>query len=366
MNRILIIFLLFFLSFIILPFGVSPFEIPKVICAEIVIDILLITFLLTARVFSFTKHIYILVGIILLTFIDLIFFKTSISFFGNAYRLQGIFLLWHLIVFAWLSSQINIKNSSYLFPVIAFSLLFISTFVFGTNQAARFVGALGEPNSLAGVVIFLWPFIYFVPKEYLSKQIIIRIICFISMGIILILSGSRSGLIAFGIQAIFLLMNKFKFSIKKSVIICLILLICSYLLPFVDRGKLREDRFEIWQTAVVAGWQHPILGGGFGNTEKLINQGALQLGNSIRFQFVDSSHNIFLDWWVTGGIVGFLLLLMLLKQAFASFIFSKNINMIVLLLGVLTILSFNPVSVVILIQFWWLIGQGFSPAFKQV
>jgi O-antigen ligase len=83
-----------------------------------------------------------------------------------------------------------------------------------------------------------------------------------------------------------------------------------------------------------------------------------KLYNRLRGYYVDSSHNFILDWWVQGGFIGLGILLLLLFDAFKSFIRKKEKVYIVLLLGIVSVMSFNPMSVVTLVAFWWIVGLG--------
>jgi O-antigen ligase len=143
-------------------------------------------------------------------------------------------------------------------------------------------------------------------------------------------------------------------------LVALILLLFSLIPPIVDKHTLYENRGEIWRTALYAGYEHPVLGWGFGNTEVAFKDYNLKLYNNLRGYYVDSSHNFVLDWWVQGGVVGLTLLSLLLLDAFKGYMYAKNRQYLVLLLGVITVMSFNPVSVVTLVQFWWLISSGQS------
>ncbi len=99
----------FFLPFVVLPLGTSPFEIPKVLLAEIIIELLFLFVLFGKIPFSFTilpKHLlYTISGLFLISLFDLLFFQSPTVFFGNVYRLQGVFLLWHLLFFTIMVSQ---------------------------------------------------------------------------------------------------------------------------------------------------------------------------------------------------------------------------------------------------------------------
>src|SRR5687768_4242343 len=114
MTKFIVFFLLFIVAFIILPFGVTQFENPKVIISQFLIIILFLIHVFTG--FSFLsipnpyKLIYCL--LIILLIVDLTFFQTPISFFGNSIRLQGTFLYILLPLFALLSMRVKLNKIS--------------------------------------------------------------------------------------------------------------------------------------------------------------------------------------------------------------------------------------------------------------
>ncbi|HSW88653.1 MAG TPA: O-antigen ligase family protein [Candidatus Saccharimonadales bacterium] len=386
---IIVFFLLFLLPFIIAPFGVTQFENPKVIFAEIGIIILFLISLFSNRI-SFQnrpKQLLIFSAIFVVTVIDLFFFRTPLSFFGNAFRMQGIFLLWLFLLFSFLIDNVPFGSSGFFLKWWVFCLLLylevLITFFLPLNASLRYVGTLGEPNALAAFAIFLWPFGWFSVRDKKS-EIISKALLIIPVIILLYLSGSRSGMIAFGIEILFLILSKFfvipskveeshttqlpnrrntyatQLTLKRAAFICLLVYVFSYILPFVDQA-LYENRVEVWQSAFFAGIINPGLGQGFGNTEIALHNAAAGLGLPVQYYYVDSSHNIFLDWWVQGGVFGISLLIFLVYQTFIAFIKQKKKRELVLFLGMITILSFNPASIVGLLGFWWLIGRSSAP-----
>lgn len=360
----IVFFLIFILPLLVFPLGPYFFESPKVIVAEIAIDVLFIL-----RVFLNRGETKVLfhkinpvafgaIGVVLLfTIISCLSIPSSQSFFGNPIRLQGIFLLWHLLIFSLLSADIRLDKQNKLFYLIYFLFFTVTVLIvalLGINQNGRVVGTLGDPNSLAAVTIFFLPFLWF--KENLPVKILALIL---GLGAV-IFSGSRSGLLAFGLEGVFLLLSNIKFlGMGKSALIVLIMLGMSLLLPFIEGGGWFENRGEIWQTAVLAGLKSPLLGNGFGNIQPVLKETSVSLDNNLQYQIVDSSHNIFLDFWVQGGIWGVVFLLIILAVSLSSFIKTGNKLLITLLIGLLTVLSFNPLSVVVLLMFWWVLGQGF-------
>jgi hypothetical protein len=353
------LFLLFILPFIVIPIGISPYETYKVIIAEILIEILLFIKIIHPKSFGFIKfhrqQILFVVLLIALIAIDFIVFKSSTDIFGNPFRLQGILLLCHLLIFSLLSSLIKLKIPKFI-SIASLLLLFIATLFLGTNINSRYFGPLGEPNALAATAIFMFPFIFF------SQKTPYKIFCFFLTAIIIFLSGSRSGMIALTVQILFLILNyKTKISLSKTFLICLGFIILSLPLPFFEKHTgIYEDRAMVWQTAFQAGLKSPIIGSGFGNIESTIHITALKLNNALRVLTVDSSHNFLLDYFIQGGIVGLLILGSMLFSSTKNLILNSKKMELTILLGLITAMLFNPVSVVTLIGFWWIIGQGFS------
>ncbi|MEK7517003.1 MAG: O-antigen ligase family protein [Patescibacteria group bacterium] len=353
------IFLLFILPFVVIPSGISPFETYKVIVAEILIEILLFIKFVHPKSFRFSRFNRAQVVLVFLLFsliiIDLMIFQSSANLFGNPFRLQGILLLFHLLAFSLLSSLLELKIPKFVY-ITSLLLLFVTTIFFGINNSSRFFGSLGEPNALAATAVFIFPFIYFYEK------LPFKITGLLLTLIIVFLSGSRSGLVALLIQISFILLSQKVNSLSKTFLICLSLLGLSLLLPLFENNQLYENRFMVWQTALSAGLESPFVGSGFGNIESAIHSASLSLDNTIRFQFVDSSHNFILDFFIQGGILGLLIIGTMLFLSVRNLILHSKKMEIAILLGLLTAMSFNPASVVTLIGFWFVIGQGFLKA----
>ena len=352
-------FLLFLLPFVIAPFGVTEFEVPKVVIGEGgIIVLFLLSFFFKNNVFSISRKQAYLYGVIgIVSVIDLLFFRSSISFFGNVFRMQGIFLLWLLLLFSVVSESCTFRN----IPWYVFGLLLlvesIAIFFLPLNASQRYVGTLGEPNALAAFVIFLWPFAFFGVKKFSLKEKIGMGGIMLLIVLVLFLTDSKSAMIAFAIQVVAIVLYKKHFLPKKIVLICVCLYIISYLLPFFDQ-TLYENRVQVWQAALFGGFTHPLLGNGFGNIEFVLHSAAHTLHLAIQYYYVDSSHNMLFDWWVEAGLVGVSIVSLLTYYTVRKFIQTKNMREITLVLGMITVLSFNPASVVGLLGFWWLIGQG--------
>ncbi|MGI8419386.1 MAG: O-antigen ligase family protein [Candidatus Levyibacteriota bacterium] len=258
-----------------------------------------------------------------------------------------------LLLFSFTSSLLPPFKMSRWFFLIILCIQCFFAFIIG-GEGTRAIGTIGEPNALAADIVFLWPFIYFYNHNKLYKvgSILLAVL-------IILLSQSRSGIIAICIQlAFFFLTYKLHMSLKKSTMICLILMVFSLLLPFFDQKGFYENRTQVWQSALMAGVTHPILGNGFGNIQYALQASEKQFHNNLGLSMIDSSHNIFLDWFVQGGIVGLTVFLSFLYQAFTIFIQKKETPYLVILLGLLVSLSFNPASIIALIALFWILGKG--------
>lgn len=354
--------LLFLLPFVVFPIGQSPFEIPKVIIFELAIVGGMVILsgqwtILSGKLVktpSTIKALYI--GIFLLGIFQMAFYSPSQILFGNVFRLQGAFLLWCLILWSIISTDGDRVISRGKIALGALGGLFISSLLVGLSQDGRAVGTLGEPNTLAATALTIWPFVWFA-KHY-EKQPFVKLMAIAIPVILLGLTGSRSAVIGLGSQLVFVGLLHQKISLVKSLVIGIIIVILSYLGPFLmPRGEL-ESRPLIWQTAVTAGLAHPIIGNGFGRTQESLYKASWDLTNALRFQVVDSSHNIFLDWWVQGGLVGLGLFTYLFITSTKGLVEKQMTRNLTILLGLLAMLSFNPASIVTLVAFWWILGRG--------
>ena len=335
------------------PLGVTQFENPKVLVSEAVIIVLFLYHWFKKSITLPKSLLLPYVLIFLLTLTQLIIFLSSLSLLGNSVRLQGIFLLWLLMIFSAITSARPLPHvPAWVYPALLLIAL-AATLILPVNAAGRFVGTLGEPNASAAFLLFLWPLVRPV-KSHIWSWIPVSI-TFLAL---VFLYQSRSALIGLALQLTFLGLKRLRLSTAKSVIVCGLLLVSSLALPFFAPASLFENRAAVWQAAFAAGLGHPWLGGGFGRTELLLHTAAASLHFPLQYAYVDSSHNIFLDWWVQGGLAGILLLFFLIFRSAKKFVRADARTHLILLLGLVAALSFNPASVVGLLEFWWLLGQS--------
>jgi O-antigen ligase len=355
-QKLLITFLLFILPLIVFPFGISYFETPKILLAEVAIEILLISGILASNsILRINKYVFIPLGAIIgLSILHLIIFSSSLTLLGNMFRLQGVFLLWHFVIFSLISSQIKISFNKFI-PLASLCILTVETFIFGPNINGRYISALGEPNAFAATLVFLLPLLL------KGKGKWAQILFFIIVTVLIGLTGSRSGLIALGIESLFLFgVRIMNFPLKKAVFFAILVAFLSCLLPFVQYNDSYENRAQIWLTAVNSALQSPLIGHGFGNIETALKETSHKSETTIQYAYVDSTHNLFLDWSVEGGLIGVSALVILIGFALFNLIKHKKIIYLASFIGLVTCLLFNPGSIVTLVAFWWLMGQGYE------
>lgn len=354
--------LLFGLPLLVVPFIQFPYELPKVIVAQILIFILFVYSVQQIKFRTFFKNknlVFVVAAVFALSLLGFGTHFNSQIFFGNAFRLQGVFLLWTLLLFMLTVSSLPKIRVHERFSIVTLILLFISSLILSHPLTHRAVGTLGEANALAAVAVALWCYSLNFERKLTSRDKLPMFLSFIlAMGVVG-MSGSSSGLLAIVGQIVLIALVKFVG--KKPLVftaVAVVLLCVSSTLVFQDDSRIYENRAEIWQTAVKAGLDSPLIGHGFGNISVPLRTASVELSNNVRFQNVDSSHNIFLDWFVQGGIVGVALLVGTLLFAMYRMAVVGDGRMI-MLFGLLVTLSFNPASVVSLVLLFWLIGTSF-------
>ncbi len=343
MERVSLLFL-FGLAFVVLPFGSSWHEIPKALLSLISIACLSIVFFWQGMQW---KKVYLLfAGLFLVSTVGLLSNWTPTTFFGNPFRLQGVLTLWSLIFWSILSSQTGESKSRTPLTILALLLTTFIAIIGRTDASGRAVGSVGEANSLGAFAVFLVPLTQ-TPLAFIPGMLTV------------LLSGSRSAAIGFVAQVAILFGSK-RFALKSVIPLVSILHLCTLLFPLLTPKSVFEDRGDIWRTAIQAGLEKPLFGWGIGNIEIGLRHAAETEQTFIRYQYVDSSHNIFLDWWVQGGIIGLTLFSALIVTSIRGLIRQKNTILLSSFFGILAVMLFNPVSISILVPFWWIVGKGFS------
>lgn len=359
-------FLLFGLMFTCTPFGFSPFEIPKVALTFMLTLILILT--LCYEFIVKKQSIFSLYSPKLLFFIPF----TTIAFYhllnpgpflnlawANPSRIQGTYLYLTLFILFLISTP-KFLNKEFLSRAAFYSLIALPplTLLIGPRAGFRFIGPLGEPNSLGAVVLFLLP-LFFLFRSTLKQKVIVLILSIV----LVLLSGSRSTLLGLIAELILLpITNKSKLFALFALTVILGLLL-SFYFPFLPKPAPRdvnqtfESRQDIWEVSYLGGIKYQQFGAGFGSTEEVIHKQAKLMKNLLEGQTIDDPHNLFLNFWISEGNIGFALFVLLIFISFYNF-YTKSKILFITLLSLIYVQSFNPVSIATLAQFWILLGIG--------
>lgn len=178
------------------------------------------------------------------------------------------------------------------------------------------------------------------------------------MTALMYLTGSHSGLIGFGIELLFIVLYYRQWRLRTILAVCFICVALSYALPLADVSGVFENRLEIWKIGILAGARYPFTGSGFGNAELVMRTVAKANESPIQYAYVDSAHNIFIDWFIHTGLIGLSAFIFLMAAAVREHVQSKHIAALVAFVGYLTVASFNPLSVCSLVFLWWFLGEG--------
>lgn len=362
LTQLLTYFLLFGLMLLILPNTFSPFEVPKVIFT--ITSIVLLFLLSFPKLITkpIRKSFYLKCGIFTILTI-LAIYQLIVSIFpdnliwGNSFRPQGTLVYLSLFLLFLIAHKLpfNLSFASKITSVIL-PILLIFTVIIGPRASFRFIGPLGEANALGAAVLFLFPFTSIIKNNKL------KILGIFSAVALILMTGSRIALLAFAVEVLIIFFRKFRLIFLPGITAVVLVFIFSIMLPFLphqvpENYQLRfENRTEIWTVSFLAGFDLPVLGSGFGSIDDAIKQKARQINNFVKYQPVDSTHNLFLNWWIMAGLVGVIILFSLISISLKNLYQQKNWILFSILIGLLMIQLFNPVSIITLVHFWWLLG----------
>jgi hypothetical protein len=359
--------LLIYLLLFVFPFISLKFEPPKVLFAEILIEILIVYVLMSGkfRLRKVALSLFVPVAVLfLLSLYHLLNNPSSANIFGNVFRLQGTILFWHLLVFALIVQNNYFRLKEKYVYITAFIAVCAGTLIFGNNSSGRLIGSLGEPNALGAVMVVLLPFVLLNVKPVWGKIAVV-----LAALMVVNYTQSRSALTGIGLELLFLMLLRSKLRFLPGFIICSILLVLSLVLPIFERSYYLksggtyfrfEDRAQIWEMAGKAGWQYPVFGTGIESVQGRINQISRRENAETQYQVIDSAHNIFLDYWIWGGGMALFALLTLIVIAVKNLVVKKPVLETTLFLGLLAVLLFNPTTVSVLAAFWFVLGRSFA------
>jgi hypothetical protein len=267
---------------------------------------------------------------------------------GQYYRYQGIFLNCLLVFFAFIMSQIHygIKESNLLrFSIIlGNSLLAALVVIQGIlykifhlqiyNYNGRIAGFMGNPNFTGGLLAICYSFVFMgIKNKYL------KMLNFFLFFTALILTGSRSALIAF-LTVSFLL---FKISIKTywKLVFTALIISTSFIMTYRDSSPI-DNRWQIWQKSIKAVSQKPLFGWGTDNFYEAFYSTLNDSDFNLKNMRVDKAHNEILEITTANGFMGLIVFVWLIASIFK--VLWQNRELYIAKSGLLALIAYLIIS----------------------
>lgn len=329
--------------------------IPKIISLACLASFLLPTLIINYKTFLTDRKIKLLLILCVIFTLQMVIsmFMSKApfeqEFFGRTGRGLGFLTYFSLIVIMlYTSININLSNMPKISQGLLVSCLLSSIYsifqFFGVDfadwrtQTNGIIGTLGNPNfqssfiaiSFVPTIVYLWPRKYKLFLIFSATSILLftLYICESTQGYIALISS----------LAVFILL---KLWFNKSKLIFAATLIPTILSGFVaiagmlDKGPLSyylykvsvRSRGEMWQTASSVIKSNPVFGVGLDSLGdySLMYQNE-KTANGIA-EFIDNSHNFFLQFAATGGIILALCYIgMILLSLYSLFVLQKRIG----------------------------------------
>ncbi|KKQ92526.1 MAG: hypothetical protein UT17_C0002G0189 [Candidatus Woesebacteria bacterium GW2011_GWB1_39_10] len=280
-------------------------------------------------VFSRTDYLF-LVWLLILAISSFFGAHPAESFLGGSYRHQGVIFFLAL----WLigktvgilgSNRKKLLVKSVSAVILIESAIVLFQFLGNKLYLGHPLGTIGEANAVAG---YLAIGSYFVFESFPKLLLLIPVLA-------IFFAQSRSGILA----VVPLLAR-----IKKSFLIILIpVAVLSLYIFTVGKGiSPFENRQIIWKLGIGQILQRPLLGYGAESGEVVFDNAFIKSGFPLSDLTVDRAHNLFLDVAMWTGILGLILFLGFLYQAFIRLEINKKIAF----LSFLIYSMFQPLSIV--------------------
>jgi O-antigen ligase len=240
----------------------------------------------------------------------------SVSFWGQYYRYEGLVTILAYLFFYIFVSRLDKTNKIQWFIVfggvfyafyilisgILFNFFHLPVYTFNGRAA----GTFGNPNFAAGFLALSFPYLFFQPK---IRPVFKLISVPIFLGA-LILTQSRSGLLAFASILFLWLIKKYKYGL--AIMIPLLVFSSLLLFKFIPRYSPFNNQFVVWQKSLLAIEQKPLFGWGVERFDVAFQKVLIPNKDFDLYHIrVDKAHNEMLEYGVAAGIPALIIYLLL-------------------------------------------------------
>ncbi len=172
-------------------------------------------------------------------------------------------------------------------------------------QLPRFVGSVGNPLYLAGLLLFMPWAIRRVQNKFVQwAMILMTILVFVGADV----RGAWIALAALG-ASYFLIKNVLDAN-KRAIIATGVAIVLFLVLAFgaiikigVHRTSTIETRLALWQSGLHELRAHPLIGFGLGKHVDIVDRGTLALKTVSYTEISDTTHSGYLDLALAGGVI---------------------------------------------------------------
>lgn len=341
---------LFLLPFVFWPFATIPFEIPRVWFVQRWIEGLGALGLLVGIWGLIPKRTDSKLILLVIVFVFTAFISSSFgvdfgkSFWGNPYRGDGLFTLFHLagffffLILFWRPSWqrptvVAISTGSILISLLSLFLT-MRLYILGDASIPNWDGAIGgtfgQPKFLAGYLLVTLPFL-----AYLGNR---RVLFLQSCAIIFTFAASAAlGILLFWAGWLFLGKGRIVRRVLIPVVLILAITVGIFLV-WQNKPKFPlnststeftvhpQSRERIIVKGINGFLQKPVLGWGFANFDYAFNSTVwpLKLGKLGNDVYVDKAHSTFLEALVTTGAIGLGSYLLIIGWVFWRLVKNRN------------------------------------------
>lgn len=338
------------------PFGLTFSAYPKAVFFRTVIEITLVFYLLLVIINPEYAPRLTIISLALISFTAILLIAGFLginfyrSFFGDPERAEGIILQLHLLAFFFILIGFLRKKEDWInllkITVIVSGISSIAGlmqkfgiyYFYGVDASSRVSGTLSNPDffgSYMTLAVFLAVFLVFEDRKWRMLWLAIALVNLLT----LFFSGTRGawiGLIT-GLLVTFPIFLEYFFrlgrNVKKNILIAsaVFLLIISAIIVRPEQFNLDKSflyqrfysfslssRGEVWNIALKAFWERPLLGWGPESFSYIFDKNFQ--ASSLKYisdnVYFDSSHNRLLDILSSSGLLGILSYLSVLSAVF--------------------------------------------------
>lgn len=295
------------------------------------------------------------------------------SWWGTWIRFDGLlfesaFLLAIVAVAAWLTDSQFIKHQKTMLMILAavfigsvviFPLLGLDRFV-EVLPAGRFMGSVGNPLYLAGILLFVPWIASRARNNWLTIASVIVSILLIA------LTQTRGAYLALAVAAVVYVLEQQQISKKIRISVALvsaILLVVGASLILLGRIELTRSvtiatRVAMWKSGAAQLMQQPLIGFGLGVHRDIIDRSSADLSQVSYGEITDSTHSAYLDLLLKGGLIALALFIVWSVVVYRSLGGDSSALKRATFVAYLALIATSPYMVWTAIPLIFLIGDG--------